>query len=67
MGNWVYEEFASVSSHVCNKLFSICENGFETKRMASVLNVSGRHWDFESKFPKLGDHSCTSDGEFKGR
>ena len=66
MDNGVYEEFTSVSSHVCNELFSIGDDGFETRRIASVCKLFGRYQEFERKFSKLIDHSCTSDGKFKG-
>ena len=36
MDNGVYEEFTSISSHVCYGLFSIGEDRFRTKRMAGV-------------------------------
>ena len=42
MGNGVYEEFTSVLGDVCNRLFSIGEDGFGTKRMTIVWNVSER-------------------------
>ena len=67
MGNGVYDEFASVSNQVSNRLFSIVEDDFITRRTASVWKLSRRHQDFERKFLQPRDHSCTSDGKFKGR
>ena len=59
MGNGVYEEFASVSGHVCNGLFSIGEDGFRTRRMTGIWSLLGRHKSFDGKFQKHKDHSCT--------
>ena len=43
LGNGMYEEFKTVSGYVCNGLFSIGEDGFGTKRMASIWKLPGRH------------------------
>ena len=43
MGNGVYEEFASVSGHVCNGLFSIGEDGFRTRGMTNICKLFGRY------------------------
>ena len=66
MDNEVYEEFTSVSGHICYRLFSTGEDGFRIRKMAGVQKLSGRHKDFEDKFPQLRDYSCTPDGESKG-
>lgn len=34
----LYEEFRSVSGHICNRLFSIGEDDFGTRRMDSFLS-----------------------------
>ena len=39
LGNEMYEEFKTVSGYVCNRLFSIGEDGFGTRRMTSILKV----------------------------
>ena len=66
MGNGIYEEFAAISGHVCDELFSIGEDGFRTKRMASIWKLPGGYQNSEGKLPQLRDHSCTSNEEFKG-
>ena len=66
MDNGVYEKFATVSSHTCNGLFLIGENGFGTRRMTSIWMLSTRYQNFEGLFLQLRDHSCTPDEEFKG-
>ena len=43
MGNGMYEEFKTGSCYVCNGLFSVGEDGFGTRGMASIWNLSGRH------------------------
>ena len=50
MGDGMYDEFASLSGHVCYGLFPIGEDGFGTRRMASIWSVSGRRKIFEGKF-----------------
>uniref|UniRef100_A0A0D3DKC5 Uncharacterized protein n=1 Tax=Brassica oleracea var. oleracea TaxID=109376 RepID=A0A0D3DKC5_BRAOL len=36
LGNGMCEEFKTVSGYVCHGLFSIGEDGFGTRRMASI-------------------------------
>ena len=66
MGNGVYEESTSISSHIFYRLFSTGEYGFRTRRMAGVRKLFGRHKDVEVKLPQLRDHSCTLNRESKG-
>ena len=35
----MYEEFTSVSCHICNRLFLIGEYGFETRRMINICKI----------------------------
>ena len=62
----MYEKFTSVSGYVCNILFPIGEDGFETRKMTSFCKLFGRYQDPERKFPQLRDHSCTTYAKFKG-
>ena len=59
MRNVMYEEFASVSSHICNRLFSIGEDGFGTRRFTSIYKLFGRYQDPKRKFLQVKDHSYT--------
>ena len=43
MGNGMYEEFKTVSGHICNGLFATGEDGFGTRRMTSICKLSGRY------------------------
>ena len=36
LGNGMYEEFKTVSGYFCDGLFSIGEDGFGNRRMASI-------------------------------
>ena len=65
---WAIEcmELASVSSHVCNRLFSIGEDGFRTRRMVSFCKLFGRRQDPAKKFSQLRDYSCTTNARFEG-
>ena len=66
LGNGMYEELTTVSGYVCNGLFSIGEDGFGTRRMASIWKLSGRYQPFTKKFPQLRHRSCISNGEPTG-
>ena len=66
LSNGMYEEFNTVSGDVCNRLFSIGEDGFGTRRMPSIWQLSERYQGPTKKFLQLRDRSCTSDGEYKG-
>ena len=63
MGNGVYEESATASSYVCNRLFSIGDDGFRTRRMTSVWVLSRGHQNFKRLVPQFRAHSCTSNEE----
>ena len=43
LGNGMHEKFKTVSGYVCNGLFSIGEDGFGTRRMASIWKLPGRY------------------------
>ena len=43
LGNGMYEKITSISGYVCNGLFSIGEDGFGTRRMASICELFGRY------------------------
>ena len=43
LGNGMYEELKTVSSYFYNGLFSIVEDGFGTRRIASIWKLLGRH------------------------
>ncbi|CAG7889584.1 unnamed protein product, partial [Brassica rapa] len=58
--------FTSISGYVCNGLFSIGEDGFGTRRVASFCKLFGRHQKSESKFPPIRDRPCTKSAEYKG-
>ena len=66
LDNEMYEEFKTVSGYVCNRLFSIGEDGFGTGRMAIIWNLYGRHQAFKKKLSQLKNRSCTQGGEPKG-
>lgn len=66
MDNGVYKEFTTILGYICNRLFSVVDDGFGTRRVASVRKLFGGYQDFTRKFPELRNHSCTSDGEIKG-
>lgn len=57
MENEMYEEFTTVSCHICNKLFSDDEDGFETRRMTWLYKLYGRYEDPERKLQPLRAHS----------
>ena len=66
LGNGMYEEFKTVTGNVCDGLFSIGEDGFGTRRMASIRKLFGRYQTSQKKFPQLRHRSCSSDGEPSG-
>ena len=41
----------AVTGHVCNKLFSIGEDGVGTRRMACICKLSGRYKGVERNLP----------------
>jgi len=61
MGNGMHEESYIVLGYFCNGLCSIGEDGFETRRVASLCKLFGRHKFFKEKFQQLRDHSYTTD------
>ena len=65
MGNGVYEEFTPVSGYICNILFSVDEDGFGTRRIASVCKLFRRYQDLKKKLFEFKNHSRTSDRKFK--
>ena len=46
----MYEKFTIISGYVCNRLFSIGEDGFGTRRMASFCKLFGRYQESEREF-----------------
>ena len=67
MGNGMHEESSTDLCYFCNGLCSIGEDGFGTRRVASLCKLFGRHKVLEEKFQQLRDHSYTTDTELKGR
>ena len=63
---WMYEELTTVSGYVYNKLFSIGEDGFGTRRMTNIWKLHGRYQAFTKKLPQLKHHPCNPNGEPKG-
>lgn len=57
MGNGMHVEFTSISGHVCNGLFPISENGFETREIASFCKLFGTYQDRERELLTLIDSS----------
>ena len=62
----MYEESQKVLNYICNGLFSVGEDDFETRGVASLCKLLGRHNIFEKKFQQLRDHSYTTYAELKG-
>ena len=62
----MYEELKTVPGYVYNGLFSIGEDSFGTRRMASIWKLFGRYQAPQRKFSQLRHCPCTSDGEFSG-
>ena len=62
----MYEEFKTVLCNICDKFFSIGEDGFRTRRMTRFFYVLGRHTHLEGKFKSLGDYTCSSNAEYNG-
>ena len=50
MGNGMHEKLIIISGYVCNRLFSIGEDSFITRRMASVCKLFGRYKQLEREF-----------------
>ena len=46
----VFEELATGTGYVCNRLLSSGEDGFGTRWMTSFCKLFGRHKDLEGKF-----------------
>ena len=67
MGNKMYDPSKTVYCYICNRLFSVSEDGFGTRRMTSLYKLFGRHKDLKEKFQQLRAHSYTTDAKFKGR
>ena len=63
----MYEKFTTVSSYICNGLFSISENGFGTTGIACLWKLFGIYQDPEKKFQPFKAHSYTPNTEYKGR
>ena len=66
MGNVMHEKLTSISGHVCNRLLSIGEDGFGTRRMAIFCKLFRRLKGPERKFPPFRDYLCTKDAKYKG-
>ena len=67
MGNEMHEKSQTILGYICKGLFSVDEDGFGTRVVASLCKLFGRRNIFEEKFQQLRDHSYTTDTEFKGR
>ncbi|CDY32833.1 BnaC08g02550D [Brassica napus] len=66
LGNEVYEESKTAYCYICNKLFSIGEDGFRTRRITSLCKLPRRYTCLEEKFQQLRAHSYTTYAEFTG-
>ena len=62
----MYEEFKIALCNICDRYFSIGEDGFRTRRMTCFFYVHGRHTHFEGKFKSLGDYTCSLNAEYNG-
>ena len=65
MGNGMYVEFKTILGYVCNRLFSIGEDGFGTRRMTSFCKLFGRYQESEREFYTFRDYTCTKDKKYK--
>ena len=65
MGYGMYEEFISITSYICNGLFSIGEYGFSTRRMICLCNLLRRRQDSSNKFSSIRTHSYTPNPDSK--
>lgn len=50
LSSGMYEEFASVSCHICNRLFSLGEDGVGTRIIAYICKILGRYQNTEGSF-----------------
>ena len=66
MGYGMYEESMSIPGYVCNGLFSIGEDGFGTRRVASFCKLFGRYQKSERELHTIRDYTCTKDAKYKG-
>ena len=66
MDNGMHEKFTSFSGHVCNILFSIGEDGFGTRGMASFCKLFGRYQDPERELHPIRAYLYTTNAKFKG-
>ena len=66
MGNGMHEKLTTILGYVCNTLFSIGEDGFRTRRMASVCKLFGIYKEPEREFSPCRDYLCTKNAEQKG-
>ena len=66
LDNGMYEEFKTVSCDVCNGLFSIGEDGFGTRRVASFCKLFGRYQESERELHTIRDYTCTKNAKYKG-
>ena len=67
MGNGMYEKLTTISGYVCNRLFSIGEDGFRTRRIASVCKLFGGYKQSEREVFPSRDYLCTKNVEQEGR
>ena len=66
MGYGMYEKFKTISGYVCNGLFSIGEDGFETRRIASFCKLFGGYQESAREFHTLRDYSCPKNAKYEG-
>ena len=66
MSNGMYEKLTTISGYVCNGLFSIGEDGFNTRGMASICKLFGGYKQLEREFFPRRDYLCTKNAEQEG-
>lgn len=65
MDNKIYEEFTPISSHICNRLFTIGENSFGTRRIVRFYKLLRRYPDSERMFSLFRAPLNTKNDEVK--
>ena len=66
MGNGMHEKLTIISGYVCNGLFSIGEDGFNTRGLASICKLFGGYKQLEGEFFLCRDYLCPKNAEQAG-
>ena len=66
LGNGMHEELTSILGYICNRSFSIGEDGFGTRGVTSFCKLFRRYQDPEGEVHTSRDYLCNTDAKFKG-